>query len=216
MGKVRINIGCGQSPTPGWKNLDNSPSIRLAKLPLLVRLLRAMGLIEGAQLSFISCCRENLIEFADVTKPLPLPTGVVDVIYSSHMFHHLDPHEASGFLKEARRVLRPGGIIRLAVPDAQALVQLYTETHDADSFVQAFLMPEPRPTTFFGRARYLFAGHRGRRWMYDGDSLSRLLREHGFTSCTVLLPGETQIVEHQGLDLRERAAESIYVEAINP
>lgn len=216
MDRSRINVGCGQSPTPGWRNFDNSPSTRLARVPLLVRLLRSVGLIGTEQLSFVQYCREHFIEFADVTKSLPVPSHSIDVIYTSHMFHHLDPDEAAGFLREARRALRSGGMIRLAVPDAHALVQRYTETHDADSFVQSFFMPEPAPRTFWARARFLCLGHRGRRWMYDGASLSRLLEEQGFKSASVLPAGETRIVEPQGLNLRERESESIYVEAINP
>ena len=32
---VRINIGCGKTPTNGWINFDNSPAIKLANSPFL-------------------------------------------------------------------------------------------------------------------------------------------------------------------------------------
>ena len=34
---VRVNVGCGSSPTPGWVNFDNSLSVRAARWPLLCR-----------------------------------------------------------------------------------------------------------------------------------------------------------------------------------
>jgi hypothetical protein len=52
--------------------------------------------------------------------------------------------------------------------------------------------------------------------MYDGGSLSRLIRETGFADVAVLPAGATRIVEPGQLDLRERAAESVYVEAVRP
>jgi hypothetical protein len=36
---IRVNIGCGQSPTPSWKNFDNSLTVRIAKSSLLTYLL---------------------------------------------------------------------------------------------------------------------------------------------------------------------------------
>jgi hypothetical protein len=52
--------------------------------------------------------------------------------------------------------------------------------------------------------------------MYDGESLTRLMRETGFADVAVLPPGSSQITEPGQLDLRERAAESVYVEAVRP
>jgi len=59
----------------------------------------------------------NSVEYCDAARRLPLPNAAADVLYSSHMLEHLDRDEASTFLKEARRILRCGGIIRIAVPD---------------------------------------------------------------------------------------------------
>lgn len=44
---VRINIGCGQTPTNGWENFDNSFSLRLSKIPLLPDILNRLGFLEG-------------------------------------------------------------------------------------------------------------------------------------------------------------------------
>jgi predicted SAM-dependent methyltransferase len=187
----------------------------LSKLPLLPTLLGKVGLISKPQSSYIDFCREHTIEYGDVTRGLPLQTGSVDVLYSSHMFEHLDQQEVLLFLKEARRILRPGGTIRLAVPDIRMRAERYIETGDADAFIASTNMARPRPRTLAKRLGILLAGTRQHQWMYDGLSLSRLLLSQGFTSPRILKAGETQIESPENLDLHERADESVYVEALN-
>ncbi|CAA9217761.1 MAG: hypothetical protein AVDCRST_MAG93-305, partial [uncultured Chloroflexia bacterium] len=51
--------------------------------------------------------------------------GTVDILYSSHMLEHLDRDSARRFLHEAYRVLKPGGAIRIVVPDFALLIDRY-------------------------------------------------------------------------------------------
>ena len=132
------------------------------------------------------------------------------------MLEHLDQNEAVLFLKEARRVLRSGGIIRLAIPDLRKQVLQYIETNEGDAFISATLLTEPRPRTIWQRIKIILVGTRHHQWMYDGVSLSRLLQAQGFTAPVVLNAGESLIENPQNLDLCERASESVYVEAIGP
>jgi predicted SAM-dependent methyltransferase len=54
----------------------------------------------------------------------------IDLIYSSHVIEYFDKKETDEVLKEWYRILRPSGIIRLAVPDFDALVNVYHKTND--------------------------------------------------------------------------------------
>jgi hypothetical protein len=132
------------------------------------------------------------------------------------MIEHLDRREAQAFLREVRRILRPGGIVRLAAPDLTRLVKDYLTTGDADEFIASTHMAQARPTGIAKRARSALIGPRNHLWMYDGRSLSRLLRDAGFADVAIMPAGETNITEHGCLDLKERADESVYVEAIEP
>jgi predicted SAM-dependent methyltransferase len=209
----RLNIGCGMTPTKGWRNLDNSLSIRIAKWGLLGILLHKFRLISTPSLNNIKFCQSNKIEWADATRYIPASTESVDVLYTSHMLEHLDRDEASAFLKEAKRVLRSNGIIRIAVPDIKQKVSDYIKSNDADSFIQSTHMCVDRPRTLDQRLRMLIVGNRHHQWMYDGDSLSRLLIKTGFKDPIVLKAGETTIIDPGLLDLAERIEESVYVEA---
>lgn len=61
----------------------------------------------------------------DLTRGLPFSAGMVDACYSSHVLEHLRPEEARFFLEEQRRVLKPGGVLRVVVPDLEAISRIY-------------------------------------------------------------------------------------------
>lgn len=210
---VRINIGCGQTPTLGWRNFDNSLSLRLAKIPLLSDFLLKLKILESSQYQFIRFARENDIEYGDATKDLPMQDKSVDVLYSSHMLEYLDRDEADKFIKDVFRVLRADGVIRIAVPDIKKQVAQYNESGDADVFIASTLLCVPRPRSLGQLLRILLVGTRHPLWMYDGNSLTRLLQKHGFVKIEVMPAGQTRISDHDTLDLRERVSDSVYVEA---
>jgi len=213
---VRLNVGCGDVPIPGWINLDNSLSIRLAKWPAwLTRGLRAIGLVTDAQLRKVEAARTHGIVHANGTH-LPFPPGSADTIYSCHMLEHLRQSEARDFLEQARRVLRQGGVLRIVVPDLRKLADEYARTHDADAFMQQMMVIAPEASGFFARLRALVAGERQHLWMYDSESLVRLVSACGFADAKAIAPGTTRAADASGLDLCERAGESIYVEAVKP
>lgn len=132
------------------------------------------------------------------------------------MLEHLSRAEAVLFLRETRRVLCAGGVLRLVVPDLERLAEEYLASRKADAFIEkTFLVDEP-PQGVLARLKRAVAGPRHHRWMYDGDSLRNLLHSVGFLRVDLLEPGNTGIGDTSGLDLRERAEESIYVEAVQP
>jgi SAM-dependent methyltransferase len=213
---MRVNIGCGATPTEGWVNFDNSWAVRAARQPLLLHGLRLVGILGRQSLGLAAAARMENIRWANAVRQIPCPDSAADVVYSSHMIEHLDRDEARRFLAEVRRVLRPGGIVRLAVPDLGRLLDDYLGARDADEFVRRTNLTQPRPVGLLARLRAALIGPRHHLWMYDGASLSELLHLAGFAEMVVLPPGETAIANPGSLDLKERAEESVYVEAVNP
>lgn len=93
---AKLQIGCGPYPLEGWLNTD-----------ILTNLHKGSPL------------------YMDAGKLFPLPDASFDYVYSEHLFEHLTYQQASNMLKECYRVLKPGGIIRIATPNLKFLVDLY-------------------------------------------------------------------------------------------
>lgn len=70
----------------------------------------------------------------NITK-LPFDGESADLIYASHVIEYFDRHHLIPLLQEWHRVLKVGGIIRLAVPDFAAMVKLYLDGEDLSKFL---------------------------------------------------------------------------------
>lgn len=211
---LKINFGCGQTPTKGWINIDNSFALKLAKLPNILFLFKFFKLINKSQISNIEFNKSRNIIFADATKKFPFKSNVADVIYSSHMLEHLSRHSASHFIKECYRVLKKGGILRIVVPDLKKLIDTYLIDKDADKFLDNSLLVSPSIETFKEKIIFLIIGYRHHQWMYDSSSLHKLISNQGFNNIVEQIPGSTLIEKPDSLNLSERANESFYIEAI--
>lgn len=212
---IRVNIGCGGTPTKGWFNFDNSFSILLSKFSFIIFLLDKNRIFRE-HIQFIKFCHDAKIKRLDAAKKLPFRSASIEVIYSSHMIEHLDKDVARKFLKECYRCLSTNGIIRIVVPDLRKIVNQYIIDGDADSFLKSTLLIMPRLRTLIDKIKFLAFGFRKHNWMYDEESLCKLLSEIGFINTNVLPPGITTIVEPGELNLFEREDGSIFIEAVKP
>jgi SAM-dependent methyltransferase len=64
----------------------------------------------------------------DLRKPLPFPDQSFEAVYHSHVLEHLPRAAAPGFLGECYRVLVPGGVLRVVVPDLESIARLYLQS----------------------------------------------------------------------------------------
>jgi SAM-dependent methyltransferase len=67
---------------------------------------------------------------ANLLGRLPLDNAVADVVYSSHFLEHIPRRRVAGFLAECFRVMKPGGRIRLVLPDLDELCREYLRQRD--------------------------------------------------------------------------------------
>lgn len=65
----------------------------------------------------------------DISKPLPIDNDSVDFIYSSHTVEHLDAPTALRFFDECYRILKEGGVARIAVPSVSKIVSLADQSY---------------------------------------------------------------------------------------
>ena len=65
------------------------------------------------------------VESWKASEGIPAPSQSVDLIYHSHLLEHLDQEEGEDLIKECFRVLKPGGILRVVVPDLERICRDY-------------------------------------------------------------------------------------------
>jgi predicted SAM-dependent methyltransferase len=64
----------------------------------------------------------------NLTQGIPQPDGTFDVVYHSHLLEHFSKNQAKAFIQECSRVLKPGGTIRVAIPDLERIAKIYLDT----------------------------------------------------------------------------------------
>lgn len=206
---VKINLGCGPVTPAGWVNIDRSPGLVLDKIPGLRGALGRLGVIPKAQ---ATAKWSGDVMHRDVRKGLPFATGTVDAIYSSHMLEHVPRDTANKILVECRRVLRDGGVIRVAIPDIRVLVDRYVADGGedaAETFIRETGMGVEQGPTGSRRLVQLVSGAR-HKWMYDEASLQRLFVQAGFADPVMrtYLEGDCPTIDE--VETRE---ESLFLEA---
>lgn len=66
----------------------------------------------------------------DLRTPLPFADSTFDVVYHSHALEHFDREQGERLLRECWRVLTPGGVLRVAVPDLEQIARGYLSALD--------------------------------------------------------------------------------------
>ena len=95
-------------------------------------------------------------------------------------------------LREARRVLQPGGIIRIAVPDLRTIMEEYFRSEDANLCMERLMVQPPPINTLRQKLKLLLVGYRHHQWMYDGNSISKMLVMHGFKDVEIMEKGNSK------------------------
>jgi len=134
---IKLNIGCSLNPIPGWINCDNSLTLRISRIPILPIFLKKIGFISEKKYREIKEIKKMSVIFLNALKPLPFSDNSVDAIYISHVLNCFTRLETESFLKEAYRILKPTGILRISVPDLRKKIDAYQEHGNADEFIDS-------------------------------------------------------------------------------
>ena len=66
----------------------------------------------------------------DIRRPLPFAAGSFQGVYAAHVLEHLEPLEARRVVAEIHRLLAPGGVVRIVVPDLEGIARAYLASLD--------------------------------------------------------------------------------------
>ncbi len=221
----KLHLGCGLTTPRSWINLDGSWNAWFAKHPRLRRAIRAVPILPSSQLD-IPWSPDILIH--DVRKGLPFPDNSLSAIYSSHFLEHLYMREADALLEECFRVLRPGGVIRMVVPDLRAILSDYDghaaatsngDAPQADITVRKLLLrrQDPPRGNFIYRIYNSFNDFQIHKWMYDADSLAFHIRRAGFVDVGEMKYLESRIPQIEEIEHADRVLNGgLVVEGVKP
>jgi len=176
--KTLLNIGCGPYTNEDFINLDYE-------------------------------WRPHLDICWDITvKKFPFPDASLEGIYTEHCLEHIPYEKCFENLKEFYRLLKPGGTVRIIVPDAEIYFDAYQARKTDKSVRLPYDQKEETPAISINR---IFRAN-GHLFIYDFETFEMNLRKVGFKNITKESLGKGRDPRLL-IDRPERAVESLYVEA---
>ena len=136
---------------------------------------------------------------------IPFPDDHVDAVFHEHLLEHLTLHAGFELTGECYRALKPGGVLRVAVPNAGDCLRSYAGLADPDWALS-------RPTRMLA-VQALFYEH-GHHAMYDEQLLVAVLAAAGFVEVAVRDFGDSRLVPCPDTEMRR--AGTLYVEGVKP
>lgn len=137
-GRRLLHIGCGEIDSPEFINLD-------------ARRMRHVHIVSR-----------------NIFRLRMIPDSALDLVYMSHVLEHVPRGKILQTLKEMGRVLKPGGTLRISVPDFDHIVRLYASSDRDVAAIAPALM---------GEQNHAFNFHYG---VFNRNYLSGLLAKAGF------------------------------------
>lgn len=200
---VKVNLGSSLLVADGWVNIDCNLSALVAGWPRpalrgAYRLARISAELSEAE--YIDLLERHRFIHYNLEYGIPLPDATVDYLFASHFLEHLSQRHGELLTHEAARVLRPGGVIRIAVPDLTACM-VRDQTGDRGPALDA--ISDDRGLGHFARHRY----------MYDFPMLVDLLNRAGLGDVRRCEFREGRVPDIEVLDNRPG---SLVVEAAKP
>ena len=144
----------------------------------------------------VDLCDMPHIDYKSGIQSLPFfVDNSVSLIYCSHALEYFDRNQAKYVLKEWHRVLEPGGTLRLAVPDFEALINVYKQTGDISKVLGPLYGKMEILTETGTKNLYHLTA-------YDKQSLTKLLHENGFSDVRCW---DWRITDHASIDDHSQA-----------
>ena len=208
----KVNVGCGPNLfLDGWINLDREDMASYIAFLRTAKDLSAMPAWQARLAKRLQAGEDLAFRVHDLRNGLPFATSSVDRIYLGQIIEHLNPvYEAPQLLAECYRVLRPGGILRIATPDLDRLVVAYINTlgekehgptQPPNQSLEDFAVEQPplyRAAPASAKLSYILFGamgpnstwdhYEGHMHCFGKDAIERLLRDAGFEKIRFYAP----------------------------
>jgi predicted SAM-dependent methyltransferase len=218
--KIKLNLGCGSVRPVGWVNTDSSLNANIQRIPLIGRAIT----------KFFSpvVYKESNVIYMNLNKKWRYSNNSIDIVYASHLYEHLSIKSSNLFLEEAYRTLKPGGVIRVVVPDLYQICKKYIETYEANKgldtteyIMWAINMHREGQYGNVGLVKKILLEWQGyphqHKFMYDRNSLQLKFNQFNFVDVVTSTYGSSKWIE-EILDVEGTSESylSVYLEAKKP
>lgn len=197
-----LQLGTGHNVLPGWMNTD------------------------------IHVFRRGIVEYLDATQPFPIPSASFQFVYSEHQVEHIPLEAGDRMLAECFRVLRPGGVVRIATPDLHRIARLaLPPLGEEETYYVAYIsrmlgLPSPDASRVVNAMFREFGPDdaSGHQFIYSYETLAERLRAAGFVDVRRCEVGESGHAMLRGIERHADAVgdgrvvryETLVVEATRP
>lgn len=178
---IKLHIGCGTIYKEGWINIDNNSDNNIKKLDFMW----------------------------DLRKPLPLPENSVDFIYNEHFLEHLTFEDGGGLIINLMKILKPNGVLRIAMPDLGMSVKNYMNKNylnENKDGLKKYGLDFIQTNAEALNIDFRWWGHQ---WLYDWEELERRLKDAGCIKIKKCNLNESEYLELQNLETRGLASSLI-------
>lgn len=177
-------------------------------------------------------CNDN-IAYLNAGNRFPIESDTFDFVYSEHLFEHLKVEQQLNMLSESYRILKKGGILRIAMPNIDYLFKVYDQPANAENrdYVEWYVNTMPHlkavKNLVVGKEEhYIYAINNffkawGHQVIHNVNSISKLALQCNFSEVRECAVGESEVsifqnIEKHGTVLPERInkLETMVVEII--
>ncbi len=150
----------------------------------------------------------------DISNGLPeLKSDTYTGVYTEHCLEHIEFESCKKVLSDVYRVLKPEGILRIVVPDAELYLDLYQKGKVSDDIAFPYMSQKDvlNGSTPMMEVNRVFRDH-GHRFAYDFQTFAAMLKEAGYIDIKrqKFMCGDD---DNLLVDSESRKVESLYIEA---
>jgi predicted SAM-dependent methyltransferase len=145
----------------------------------------------------------------DIRQGLPIDSDSMDYVVSIHALQEVAYPELVSILQELRRVLKPYGVLRLALPDLNKGIQAYLRKN-----YDYFLVPDEEAKSIGAKFITQLVWYGYSRTLFTYDFIEELLCKAGYRHVTECSYQTTKSSYPGIVELDNREQESLFVEAI--
>ena len=211
---LRLNLGCGDIQPDSWVNVDGSNRARLAaRFTWIDRLLVTLRVLPSSKFN-------GKTVYTDLLRHFPWGDNTVEAIYMGEILEHFTQGQGEHVVRECYRVLKPGGILRIRVPDHARFWKNYVDEYECtkQKAREDWSLAHTRWTHMYfdnlctSRLRcWQSIGHY-QKWMYDEISLILLVEAIGFQCVERSTFHQSRIRQLEEVEVRD----DLIVEALRP